>query len=216
MSQQSVAQWFEHARSVFESAYTQHSEPWKQSGMSGPEERWVALRKPVADCMTRSGSFLDIGCANGYLLECCLRWCAERGISIDPYGLDLSPQFVELARQRLPQFADHFFIGNSLNWIPPRKFDFVRTELVYVPADYEKQYINHLFEHYLEHNGKLLVAHYQEGTADPTKGILAGSHPTRYILDRLAELGFQPVGYCDGYDTLKGRKTRVAVLEKPG
>lgn len=62
-------QWFSSLRKQLEEAYLQHDEPWKQSGFSGPEERWVACRKPIADCVEKSGSFLDIGCANGYLLE---------------------------------------------------------------------------------------------------------------------------------------------------
>jgi SAM-dependent methyltransferase len=119
--------WFENVQRTLETAYLSNEEPWRQSGMSGPEERWVSLRKPVADCIDRSGSLLDIGCANGYLLECCLKWTAERGISVDPYGVDLSPRLIELARQRLPRFADHFYVGNAFEWIPPRRFDFVRT-----------------------------------------------------------------------------------------
>ena len=138
MEPDELDRWFENVHTVLENAYLSHSEPWRQSGMSGPEERWVSLRKPVADCINRPGAFLDIGCANGYLLECCLRWTAERGIQIDPYGLDVSAPLVELAKQRLPRFADHFFVGNSFTWLPPRRFDFVRTELVYVPGDYER------------------------------------------------------------------------------
>ncbi|MEE8413571.1 MAG: class I SAM-dependent methyltransferase, partial [Dehalococcoidales bacterium] len=138
MKSEELNSWFENIREVLETAYLAAEEPWKQSGMSGPENRWVSLRKPVADCIDKPGSFLDIGCANGYLLECCTRWTAERGIKIDPYGLDISPKLIELARRRLPQFASHFFTGNAFRWLPPRRFDFVRTELIYVPAEYEK------------------------------------------------------------------------------
>ena len=98
MNSEDLDRWFEHTRQVLETAYLSHPEAWKQSGMSGPEERWISLRKPIAECIDRPGSFLDIGCANGYLLECCLKWTAERGIQIDPYGLDLSAPLVELAR----------------------------------------------------------------------------------------------------------------------
>src|SRR5512142_118049 len=81
--------WFENVKNTLETAYLSHTEPWRQSGMSGPEERWISLRKPVADCIDRSGTFLDIGCANGYLLECILRWTAERGLQVDPFGRDI-------------------------------------------------------------------------------------------------------------------------------
>ncbi len=206
--------WFEHVRDVLETSYLSHDEPWRQSGMSGPEERWVSLRRPVADCIDRAGSFLDIGCANGYLLECCLRWTGERGIAIDPYGLDISARLVALARERLPQYADHFFVGNSFTWLPPRRFDFVRTELVYVPGEHERQYLDRLLSSYLLPGGKLLVANYMEDHPHPERGLLPGCHPTRHILERLAELGFPRGPYCDGYDPVKGRRVRVAVLAR--
>jgi SAM-dependent methyltransferase len=205
--------WFENTRHVLEIAYLEQSEPWRQSGMSGPEERWVRLRKPVANCIDRDGAFLDIGCANGYLLECCLRWTAEREIRIDPYGVDLSDRLVELARQRLPQYAGHIFSANAYAWEPPRRFDFVRTELVYVPAELEREFVLRLFERYLTPGGKLLVANYGEDLPDPGKGLLPGCFAARKILDHLADLGFQAAGYEDGYDPLKERRVRVAILD---
>jgi 2-polyprenyl-3-methyl-5-hydroxy-6-metoxy-1,4-benzoquinol methylase len=113
MDPNDLQRWFENTLDVLETAYLSHVEPWRQSGMSGPEERWASLRKPVADCIDRDGAFLDIGCANGYLLECVLRWTAERGLRIDPYGLDISHRLVDLARQRLPQYAGNFFVNNA-------------------------------------------------------------------------------------------------------
>lgn len=166
MDQDELTAWFENSREVFGTAYLEHDEPWRQSGFSGPEDRWISLRKPVADCIDRPGSFLDIGCANGYLLEWCLRWTAERGVEIDPYGLDLSPRLVELAEKRLPQYADHFFVGNSFEWVPSRTFDFVRTELVYVPGEFERQYVEFLLENYVSPGGRLLVASYMEDMPD--------------------------------------------------
>ena len=212
MEPHDLLEWFHNVRRVLETAYLAHWEPWRQSGMSGPEDRWISLRKPVADCIDRPGSFLDIGCANGYLLECCLKWTAERGISIVPYGLDLSPRLVELARKRLPQFADHFYVGNAFEWIPPRRFDFVRTELVYVPAECERQYIEFILRQHLSPGGRLLIANYVEDHPNPEKGSGPGSHATKRILERLRELGFETTRHKDGYDQVKGRKVRIAVL----
>ena len=151
----------------------------------GSESRWGALRKPVADCIDKFGSFLDIGCANGYLLECCLNWTAGKGIQIDPYGLDISDQLIELAKLRLPQYAGHFFTGNALEWLPPIKFDFVRTELVYVPAEQEKPYLDFILQTHLNQGGKLLVANYSEDWPDLEDRTLPGCHPTRNIIPRL-------------------------------
>ncbi len=111
MNAQELGRWFDTQRRVLETAYPSHHEPWRRSGMSGPEERWIAIRKPVADCVDRPGTFLDISCANGYLLECIVRWTAERGIAVEPYRLDVSPRLVELAQRRLPHDAAHLYVG---------------------------------------------------------------------------------------------------------
>jgi SAM-dependent methyltransferase len=207
-------EWFLSLRNLLEEAYLKHDEPWKRSGFMGTEERWICLRKPVADCIDKAGSFLDIGCANGYLLECCVKWTAERKVKIEPYGLDISENLLEMARKRLPRFQANFFIGNALTWLPPKRFDFVRTELVYVPDEFESRYIGFILKNHLNPGGKLLVASYGEGFAiqELEQRTFKGQHVTNDIVKRLNELGFTPVDYKDGYDPVKGRKTRVAIL----
>jgi SAM-dependent methyltransferase len=153
--------WFSSLRNELEEAYLQYDEPWKQSGFSGPEERWVKCRKPIADCIEKSGSFLDIGCANGYLLECILKWTAARNISINPYGLDLSEKLVALARQRLPKYQQNFYVGNGWLWKNPVRFDYVRTEIVYVPEELHKRYIKRIMDDYLADKGTLLLTEYR-------------------------------------------------------
>jgi SAM-dependent methyltransferase len=154
-------QWFSSLKRELEGAYLQYDEPWRQSGFSGPEERWVKCRKPIADCIEQSGSFLDIGCANGYLLECILKWTAERNINIIPYGLDLSEKLAELAKQRLPKYQQNIYTGNGWLWNNPQRFDYVRTEVVYVPEQLQKQYIKKIIETYLADGGKLLLTEYR-------------------------------------------------------
>jgi hypothetical protein len=210
-----MEQWFAHNREVLETAYLAGVEPWEQSGQSGPFERWMALRKPIADCINGDGTLLDIGCANGYLLECCLAWTAERGIQIEPFGVDLSAQLISLAQERLPAYRDHFWAANAFTWKPPRHFTFVRTELYYAPAEHERSYILHLLTHYLEPNGRLLIANYGEGSPHPEHGLLPGQHPTRFLLDHLQTLGISVSHYEDGFDPIKGRMVRVAVVIPP-
>jgi len=206
--------WFSALKDKLETAYLGRESPWQESGMSGPEERWTALRKPVADCIDRSGTFLDIGCANGYLLECVQRWVTERGLALEVYGLDISESLVERARTRLPDVATRLWVANAFTWIPPRRFDFVRTELVYVPRDQEAEYVRRLLEQYVADDGALLVANYLEGHPSPEGHIFPGAGPTTDIRKRLGELGFSIAGERDGFDVVKGRKTRVAILRR--
>ena len=61
---------------------------------------------------------------------------SERGLAIEPYGVDISPALAELARRRLPQWADRIWVGNAVNWRPPgaMRFDYVHILLDCVPG----------------------------------------------------------------------------------
>lgn len=214
MKAKELERWFDDLRDLLQNAYITHKEPWRQSGMSGPEERWISLRKPIADCIDRSGSFLDIGCANGYLLECILAWTDERGLAIEPFGLDFAPRLLAYARQRLPRYAANFLEGNGFTFRPERRFDFVRTELVYVPAEHEREYVEHIFAYMLEPDGRLIVPNYAEKRADPENTVVPGCHATADLLAHLSDLRLQPEAVRDGFDPIKGRHVRVAVLTR--
>lgn len=101
--------------------------------MRADATRWERGRRPIAEGINRNGTFLDVGCANGLLMESIVGWAAAAGHHVEPYGLDYSPNLAALARRRLPHWADRIFVGNGADWTPPQRFDFVRTELVYVP-----------------------------------------------------------------------------------
>src|SRR5436190_17366021 len=94
---------------VFEDAYLSSDDPRAQSGFRGDEARWESVRRPIVQAIDGAGTFLDVGCANGYLLESLVRWSPH---PIEPYGLDFAAKLVELARQRLPSWADRFFVGD--------------------------------------------------------------------------------------------------------
>lgn len=208
MNDDELAVWFAAKKALLETAYLVSEQPWQQSGfgLHTPRtyEAWEAHRKLIADCIERPGSFLDIGCANGYLLECVLRWTAERGIAVEPYGLDLSEKLVALARQRLSTYADHLIVGNAWDWTLPRTFDYVRTELVYVPDALQAVYVSRLLDQFVSPGGKLLVAGYR-GRGDEAQYLFSDR--------RLGLLGFAIEGVRSG--AWEGEeKTRVAVLGK--
>ena len=123
-------EWHQAVEALVEPAYLAAETPWGQSGKSGTAEDWERSRSHVADAIDRDGSFLDVGCANAYLMECLPRWTA---FEVEPYGLEISPELAALARRRLPAWAEGIFVGNALTWDSPREFTYVRTGLEYVP-----------------------------------------------------------------------------------
>lgn len=205
MDEAELRDWFAALQARLEPSYLAATEPWRQSGFSGPFDRWEACRRPIAECVRSPGAFLDIGCANGYLLECLLRWTAEDGTTIEPWGLDMSAGLIELARARLPAWAGDLFVGNALTWPPVRKFDYVRTELCYVPDELHRGHVSRLLEEFLSPGGRLLVAEYR-GRSDPSSG--------PWIDDVLGQAGFA-VEFCAS-GLWEGKElTRVAVVPKP-
>jgi len=208
MDDHELARWFDENKTLLETAYTAAEQPWQQSGVGLHTPRtaadWATLRRPIADSMTHGGTWLDIGCANGYLIECVMQWTAKRGIVLTPYGLDISEKLVDLARQRLPQYADHLFVGNAWDWSPPRRFDHVRTELEYVPEHLRQRYVARLLAEFIVPRGILLVAEYGS-SRDPR------DHLT--IDQDLQKMGFAVAGYRSGI--LNGKEmTRVALIEQ--
>jgi GrpB-like predicted nucleotidyltransferase (UPF0157 family) len=137
------------------------------SGHTGTAEDWEWSRGIVADAIDRSGTFLDVGCANGLLMESVVRWTARRGLAIEPYGLDIAPELAAIARERLPQWAARIFVGNALGWRPPHRFDLVRTGLEYVPPPRRRELVAWLLEHVVAPGGRLLVGKYNEEIERP-------------------------------------------------
>lgn len=164
----------------FERHYLRGENPRGQSGFAGDERAWEAARRPIAAAIDRGGSFLDIGCANGHLLESIVDWADHR---IEPYGLDFAPKLVELARRRLPQWADRVFLGEALSWDPPRRFTFVRTELCYVVAARERELVERLLDRVLIPGGLLIVCSYGN-----RRRRLAPSP----VADKLRSWGYEP------------------------
>jgi SAM-dependent methyltransferase len=144
--------------------YLGREETTAQSGCNSGEEGWEIGRRPIAAAIHRPGSFLDVGCANGLLMESVVEWAEHR---VEPYGLDFTSGLVDLARARLPRWADRIFLGDALEWEPPRRFDFVRTELVYAPTKRRPELVDRLLG-WLEPDGRLTVC----GYGDPVRAEL--------------------------------------------
>lgn len=161
----------------------------EQSGFGRSAADWERFRRAVVEPVTKSGSFLDIGCANGLLMESVVAWAGEAGHRLEPYGIDISQKLAELARRRVPQWRDRVFVGNALFWDPPMRFDFVRTELVYVPATRRREYVERLLEQVVTPGGRLIVCSY--GSSRP-EGARA-----EMLVDEIAGWGIPIAGLSD-------------------
>jgi SAM-dependent methyltransferase len=161
------AGWHAAVLEVIEPLYLGASTPQGQSGRSGDAEEWEQARRMVLDGVDRDGSFLDVGCANGLLMECVHRWAAEDGRTLEPYGVEISGRLADLARRRCPRWADRIWAANVLDWRPPRRFDFVRTGLEYVPGRRRADLVQHLLDHVVEPDGRLLIGTTNEPTDRP-------------------------------------------------
>ncbi|HUF02118.1 MAG TPA: class I SAM-dependent methyltransferase [Gaiellaceae bacterium] len=94
-----------------------------------PRRRRLAARSIVDRGSRGPGqTFLDVGGANGLLMESMADWAG-----VEPYGLEISPELAEVARRRLPRWADRIWVGNAAEWQPPHRFDVVRSSLDCVP-----------------------------------------------------------------------------------
>ena len=201
--EQALQAWFGEVRPILQSAYLAAPTPWQQSGKGGPFEEWVRLRIPISECVTRSGTFLDIGCANGFLLECLLNWATMKELDLLLYGLDYSAKLVEMAQKRLPAFKDHLFIGNAWDWHPSRRFTYVRTEAVYVPHNLRVAYLKRLLSEFLEDDGLLLATHYRSSGEDLTRD---------WLDEVLRAEDFNIIGCVSGFDGAGREQCRVVML----
>nr|MBA2529463.1 hypothetical protein [Euzebyales bacterium] len=75
------AGWHRAVLAIVEPAYLGATSPQAQSGYSGDAVRWRRARRLLVDLLPGDGTFLDIGCANGHLMESMVSWAAENGIT---------------------------------------------------------------------------------------------------------------------------------------
>ncbi len=168
-----------------ELSYLAETDPMKQSGFYGGAARWRRERGLILDAVDRDGDFLDVGCANGYLVQCLSAWASEKGLTLTPYGVDQSRRLIERARARWPQYASHFWVGNAWNWMSPRRFRYVYTMTDFVPDAFLKDYLVRMIKHYVEADGFLIVGAYGSTSRDT---------PAQDVTGLLKAFGFSVAG----------------------
>jgi 2-polyprenyl-3-methyl-5-hydroxy-6-metoxy-1,4-benzoquinol methylase len=155
------------------------------SGFGGTPDEWRAAREPITDAIDWDGTFLDLGCANGLLMESVRLWCGERGVVIEPYGVDVAVGLVQRARERLPQWTDRIWVGDAATWTPARgmRFDYVHTLLDVVAPSARRDLVAHALRALVRPGGRLLVSHYARSVVHD-----------RSAADQLRALGFVVAG----------------------
>jgi len=171
-------EFVERARAL-EASYLTSDDPIRQSGFGGGAARWRAEREPILDAVGGDGDLLDIGCANGYLVECLVAWGAERGLHLTPRGVDIGPLLIAEAQRRLPAFATNFEVANGWDWRPAHRFRYVYTLWDCVPPAQVGEYAQRLLSRAVEPGGRLIVGAYgsrSRGTPPAPIGDLLESH----------------------------------------
>ena len=105
----------------------------------------------------------------------------------------------------MPQWSGRIFAGNVVQWESPRRFDFVRTELEYVPQRRRRDMVERLLNGYLVPAGRLIFCSYR------------GPHlpEPEPLTETLRGWGYVVAGEAEGVDTDGCVITRVAWTDLP-
>jgi SAM-dependent methyltransferase len=172
-----------------ETSYLNEKDPIRQSGFGGGPVRWREEREPLLKAIEKDGNILDVCCANGFLLECLIKWSRELGIVLTPYGLDIGRKLIKLAQERFPQYKSNFHVGNSWNWKPSKQFKYVYSLYDCVPLEFLEEYIYRLLSRMVCPGGKLILGAY---------GSRSKGTPPFDIEDFLQSCGYSVDGVAEG------------------
>lgn len=199
--------FYRETRDLLEEAYLGADDPRGGSGFRGDAKRWERARRPIASAIDRDGTFLDVGCANGLLMESIAAWGEEDGHKIEPYGLDLIDSLAALARRRLPHWSERIFTGNVMGWKPPLSFDFVCASLEFVPSHRRRDMVERLLQEFLVPGGRLILTSYGSSRRPELR--------TEMVGEILRDRGYEVAGESEAADTNGVVITRVAWLDLP-
>ena len=208
----SETDYYQHTLELLEDSYVMADERGDLAGGSGSGgglARWQRKRKVIAAAFDHDGTWLDVGCANGLLMETLCRWAADRNVRVEPYGLELSQRVAQRARLRLTRWAERIWSGNVMTWMPPMRFDYVTLLPEFVPTELRGAMLVRVRDQFLKPAGRLIVSCYRPGAAPGQHGRGAPSAPLL-----LCELGFMADGFAEVQDEDGTLWTSVAWLDR--
>jgi 2-polyprenyl-3-methyl-5-hydroxy-6-metoxy-1,4-benzoquinol methylase len=196
-------QYYERVRALLEESYLAADARGDVFGGSGCGAKnaahWEARRRVITGAFDRDGTWLDVGCANGLLMETMAAWVAEKGYRIEPYGLDLSERIAATARRRLPRWADRIWTGNVMDFEPPIRFDYITALADAVPEHRITDMIARLATRFLKPGGRLVLSCYTPGAF-----LVNRAGDPRSAPDLLRAAGFEPAGDTQARDAQSG------------
>jgi Methyltransferase domain len=93
------------------------------SHFGGEFSDWKKQRRDGAVFISKPGTILDFGCANGFLLTCYQEWSS---VDLEAFGVDSDEAAVNAARELFDDTAkDHFFSPSQDDFAKiPKRFDY--------------------------------------------------------------------------------------------
>lgn len=149
-------------------AYLATDDPHRGSGKSGGAVDWRWSRELLLDAVPyEPAHILDVGAANGLLVQSLAQWAEERGQRVVVHGLEISERLTHVARRRVPEAAERLHVGDVLTWVPPRRYDLVHLGLDYVPSGSRRALLDRVFADLLTPGGRIVLRAARAGGPDP-------------------------------------------------
>jgi SAM-dependent methyltransferase len=125
-------------------------------------ENFTAARKFIADTIPKSGTILDIGCANGFFLRCLQEWAPSHKLT--PYGVDINANSISESRKIYPELSNNFAVQNFRDYLKegppkglPKTYDYIYFSIL--KLNDKPEIINHLLSQ-VNPGGRLILGFY--------------------------------------------------------
>lgn len=172
-------------REKFKEVYLAKDSPLERSGFSHSRKSFERLRRPIASIMeTCQGSFLDLGCANGVLIDY-LQGELTKNFSYT--GVDFVPELVQEAKKNVKA---SFQVADIMNFVSSQRWDVVRFEPCYAKGSRVKLLIEHVLENFLAEDGVAIACNYSENHPEEERTVLDGFPAIKDLKSYLDELGY--------------------------
>ena len=174
--------YFDLMSAASETLYLSRDNPRGQSGHGGSPSWYRSVRMMILEAIDSSGTSIDVGCANGHLIESLGQWLVGTDVQVELHGLEISSGLARFARERLPDWRERIYQGNALYWQPPVRFDYVYSMILPdFSASIQKRLLERLVTDYVKPNGRVILGPWDEYGME----------------DEIGDWGFEISGYCE-------------------